>query len=70
MKGVEAQLQDNILETANILKSARVIVMSHELDLHIEELRELSEKNPDEMEVVMEMMLEVEDELDEEITIE
>jgi len=70
VKGVEAQLQDNILETANILKSARVIVMSHELDLHIEELRELSEKNPDEMEVVMEMMLEVEDELDEEITIE
>ena len=68
--GVEARSQDNILEVANILKSAKVIMMSHELDLHIEELRKLSEENPDEMEVVMEMILEVEDELDEEITIE
>ncbi|MGD8236422.1 MAG: hypothetical protein PVJ65_09750 [Chromatiales bacterium] len=44
--------------------------MSHELDLHIDELREVSEDNPEEMEVVIEMMMEAEDELENEVTIE
>jgi len=44
--------------------------MSHELDLHIDELREASEDNPEEMEVVIEMMMEAEDELEDDVTIE
>jgi hypothetical protein len=44
--------------------------MSHELDLHIDELREVSEDSPEEMEVVIEMMMEAEDELDNDVTIE
>jgi hypothetical protein len=44
--------------------------MSHELDLHIDELREVSEDNPKEMEVVIEMMMEAEDELENDVTIE
>ena len=47
-----------------------VIDMSHELDLHIEELREVSEDNPEEMDVVIEMMMEAEDEVEEDVTIE
>lgn len=47
-----------------------VISMSHELDLHIEELRELSEDSPEEMDVIIEMMMEAEDELEDEVTIE
>ena len=47
-----------------------VISMSHELDLHIEKLRELSEDSPEEMEVIIEMMMEAEDELEDEVTIE
>jgi hypothetical protein len=47
-----------------------VIDMSHELDLHIEELRELSEDNPQEMDVVIEMMMQAEDEVEEDVTIE
>ena len=50
--------------------SHRVINMSHELDLHIDELREVSEDSPEEMEVVIEMMMEAEDELDNDVTIE
>jgi hypothetical protein len=44
--------------------------MSHELDLHIDELREVSEDNPEEMEVVIDMMMEAGDELENEVTIE
>ena len=44
--------------------------MSHELDLHIDELREVSEDNPEEMEVVIQIMMEAEDELENEVTIE
>ncbi len=44
--------------------------MSHELDLHIDELREVSEDNPEEMEIVIEMMMEAEDELENDVTIE
>ncbi|MGD8265720.1 MAG: hypothetical protein PVH09_04095 [Chromatiales bacterium] len=44
--------------------------MSHELDLHIEELREISEENPEEMEVIIDMMMEAEEELENDITIE
>ena len=44
--------------------------MSHELDLHIEELREISEDNPEEMEVVIEMMMEAGEELENDVTIE
>ncbi|MEJ2315719.1 MAG: hypothetical protein P8Y83_02025 [Gammaproteobacteria bacterium] len=44
--------------------------MSHELDLHIDELREVSEDNPKEMEIVIEMMMEAEDELENDVTIE
>ncbi len=44
--------------------------MSHELDLHIDELREVSEDNPEEMEVVIEMMMEAGDELENDLTIE
>jgi hypothetical protein len=43
--------------------------MSHELDLHIEELREVSEENPEEMNVVIDMLIEAEDEVEDEITI-
>ena len=50
--------------------SYRVISMSHELDLHIDELREVSEDSPEEMEVVIEMMMEAADELENEVTIE
>jgi hypothetical protein len=45
-------------------------MMSHELDLHIEELREISEDNPEEMEVVIEMMMEAGEELENDVTIE
>ena len=44
--------------------------MSHELDLHIDELREVSEDNPEEMEIIIEMMMEAEDELENDVTIE
>jgi hypothetical protein len=44
--------------------------MSHELDLHIEELREISEENPEEMEVIIDMMMEAEEELENDVTIE
>ena len=44
--------------------------MSHELDLHIDELREVSEDSPEEMEIVIEMMMEAEDELENDVTIE
>jgi len=44
--------------------------MSHELDLHIDELREISEDNPEEMEVVIEMMMEAGEELENDVTIE
>jgi hypothetical protein len=47
-----------------------VINMSHELDLHIDELREISEENPEEMEVVIEMMMEAGEELENDVTIE
>ena len=45
-------------------------MMSHELDLHIDELREISEDNPQEMEVVIEMMMEAGEELENDVTIE
>ena len=45
-------------------------MMSHELDLHIDELREISEDNPAEMEVVIEMMMEAGEELENDVTIE
>ena len=45
-------------------------MMSHELDLHIDELREISEDSPEEMEVVIEMMMEAEEELENDVTIE
>lgn len=45
-------------------------MMSHELDLHIDELREISEDNPEEMEVVIEMMMEAGEELENVVTIE
>jgi hypothetical protein len=45
-------------------------MMSHELDLHIDELREISEDNPEEMEVVIEMMMEAGEELENDVTIE
>jgi hypothetical protein len=44
--------------------------MSHELDLHIDELREISEENPEEMEVIIDMMMEAEEELENDVTIE
>jgi hypothetical protein len=44
--------------------------MSHELDLHIDELREVSEDSPEEMEIIIEMMMEAEDELENDVTIE
>ena len=51
-------------------QSYLVIMMSHELDLHIDELREISEDNPQEMEVVIEMMMEAGEELENDVTIE
>ena len=41
--------------------------MSHELDLHIDELREVSEDNPEEMEIVIEMMIETEDQMEHDV---
>lgn len=45
--------------------------MSNEaLNIHIEDLRELSEENEEVAEVVLEMMMEAEEEFGEEVTIE
>lgn len=62
--------QDSYIRKHEYTCSHRVINMSHELDLHIDELREVSEDSPEEMEVVIEMMMEAEDELDNDVTIE
>jgi hypothetical protein len=52
------------------IQSQLVITMSHELDLHIDELREIFEENPEEMEVIIDMMMEAEEELENDVTIE